>query len=350
MGMCKKRENMRTMSLKKKIEYILRCIKNVKDENFVNTVMEYRRGYHLISFQTNSRYDIDENLYHIRIGNGVDGFFSFFRETLDCLYYAEKCGFIPVVEFTQDMKYAEPNGVNGINNPFEYYFEQPGKYELNDLSRTSRVFQHERPHRNYAEEIGENSSYRISEEYINEIAQIAKKYIHLSTLVSDRIHNDLQSIFYEEEKILGVHYRGTDFKQGYKHHPQIVSLEDYITQIAALLKQSGYDGIFLATDDSEAQRRFEEVFQGKIRMHEAYRGDSQRSVMFSEVDRPHHHFELGYEVLRDVWTLAKCDGLVSGMSQVSICARIMNRSFDKKFEDEVVFDNGLNTGNKIYKG
>lgn len=332
------------------IEYILRCIKNLKDDSFVKTVMEYRRGYHLISFQTNETYEIDENVYHIVIGNAVDGFFSFFRETLDCLYYADKLGLVSVVEYTNDVKYSEEHLVFGTRNPFEYYFVQPGKYGLGDLCRISRVFLHERPHRNYAEEIGNNTAYNVSEEYISAMAKIARKYIRLRPEVNERMRCDIGAMMFKGKKILGVHYRGTDFKQGYKHHPKIVSVEEYIKIIEELLKQNNYERLFLASDDLEAISCFKKKFKDKICMYEAVRGNSMRSVMFSEMNRAFHHFELGYEVLRDVWTLAQCDGLIAGVSQVSICARIMNRSFDRSYMDEIVIDHGLNNGNRIYRG
>ena len=51
---------------------------------------------------------------------------------------------------------------------------------------------------------------------------------------------------------------------------------------------------------------------------------------------------LGYEVLRDMYTLASCDGLVAGLSQVSYAARICKRSRNEKYDIEMILNKGIN--------
>ena len=46
------------------------------------------------------------------------------------------------------------------------------------------------------------------------------------------------------------------------------------------------------------------------------------TVMRSINKRANHHYKLGYEVLRDMYTLSECQGIVAGLSNLSIFFRI----------------------------
>ena len=49
-------------------------------------------------------------------------------------------------------------------------------------------------------------------------------------------------------------------------------------------------------------------------------------VAFEKSGRKKHKYRLGLEVLRDMHTLAMCDGLVVGISQVAVCDKGINRN------------------------
>ena len=73
----------------------------------------------------------------------------------------------------------------------------------------------------------------------------------------------------------------------------------------------------------------------------------QMKTWVLESDREHHHYKLGLEVLRDVYTLASCEYFLAGMSNVSLAAqyiRIANGSEHKKV---VILDNGINRNNNV---
>ena len=46
-------------------------------------------------------------------------------------------------------------------------------------------------------------------------------------------------------------------------------------------------------------------------------------------------------------TLARCDGLVAGLSQVSIAARIQKSSYEMEYQDMVIIDKGINYHKKL---
>ena len=62
-----------------------------------------------------------------------------------------------------------------------------------------------------------------------------------------------------------------------------------------------------------------------------------------------HHYRLGYEVLRDMYALAACDGLVAGLSQVVNCARIVKESSGEEYDTLCIINNGINVKRKTVR-
>ena len=109
------------------------------------------------------------------------------------------------------------------------------------------------------------------------------------------------------------------------------------------MKEYAFQRIFLATDDVDTVNLFKKEFGEKLLTYaDVTRSDGEVSVAFSEAGRMNHHYLLGQEVLRDMYTLAKCDGLIAGKSQVSICAYIQKRTTGDYCYREIL-DAGYNT-------
>lgn len=86
------------------------------------------------------------------------------------------------------------------------------------------------------------------------------------------IQNDLKDIF-DDSKILGVHFRGTDYKAGYQNHPVAVQIEQTIAQVKKCLEKNAFQKIFLATDEKSAVERFEKEFPGKVFYFRMFTGE-----------------------------------------------------------------------------
>ncbi len=288
----------------------------------------------------------EKNLYLISYGDARNGFFIHFHWLLKYLCVAQRYGFIPVVEWSKDIPYAEGNPVNGTCNPFEYYFEQPGHITPDEARDSYNVFRAETIHLedhflNREIPDGEKGGYLISDQMMECLAEAERKYIRLNKQMQEYIEKEL-SILPQNERIIGVHYRGSDFKKNYNKHPVSIGVEEYICNVEGLL-QKGYDRIFLATDDAGAVCAFEERFGDKvIYFKDVVRTDGTVSVAFSEERRENHKYLLGREVLRDMLTLAACDAIVSGMSQVSISAQITKLSYNERYEDRIILSKGVN--------
>lgn len=78
------------------------------------------------------------------------------------------------------------------------------------------------------------------------------------------------------------------------------------------------------------------------------RGSTNKSVAFCKNNREQHKYLLGLEVIRDMYTLSKCDSLIAGVSQVPICAQINKISRGEKYEVVKIIDKGINRNSHIF--
>lgn len=272
------------------------------------------------------------NIYKIDINDMACGFFANYRHVLEYLYVADKFELTPYIYFSNCI-YKEDKPVNGTDNPYEYYFLQPAISELDPSNQgilVSNITHMDLVGYSFT---GTIRSYQISQEYIETMAEIQKKYVKLNSNTEDYIKNGIFKSVYTG-RILGVHARGTDFRVGYKNHPEFIETQLYFEIIDTLLQESSWDGIFLATDDSEILEQFKNKYGSLLIFYEdVMRSSGMKSVAFQECNRKQHKYKLGLEVIRDVYTISHCSGFIGGISQVAICARIIKQSRTEKFEE-----------------
>ncbi len=328
-------------NLIKDLSFAWYCFKRSEDTRFAYEVRMIGNRPLLVTMEEPEAETAGERaIYHIAMERSDSGFFADYNRLLQYLYFADRMGLKPVVEYSDAFCYAEDHPVNGTTNPFEYYFRQPAGISPDEMCRMATVVRSRKENTILALETEENrSGYARSERFIREMARIAGKYIRCNDTVGKKLSQDIHGLL-PQGGVLGVHVRGTDYKRAYHGHPVMVSTEDYLEAVRAL--EDRYPRIFLATDDLSAIHRFEETFPGRVSCYpDVIRSDGDQTVMKAVSDRKDHHYLLGYEVLRDMMTLASCDGLVAGLSQVSLAARIHRRVDGGSYRDEVILDKGI---------
>lgn len=111
-----------------------------------------------------------------------------------------------------------------------------------------------------------------------------------------------------------------------------------------LIKAKEYEVVFLATDEQEAVEIFRKEFGAALKVFEdTWRASGEdESVAYSHANRKNHHYLLGLEVLRDQYMLTRCAGLVGGVSNLTLSARMMRRAwYEKDYDDLVIVDHDL---------
>lgn len=282
-----------------------------------------------------------ETIYLVDEQGGGVGFFAELGVTLIKLYFADERGFTPYIHWGENYLYYEPDGIDGEKNAFLYYFA-PASH-VGNISRARHVVKSEMRHYEQVKALFGAVSYDVSEEYVDAMAQMLKKYIRYNEKTKSFLEQQSVKLL-GDKKTLAVHYRGTDFRRQYNNHPVAVRIEQTIEQAQKLLNSGKYEQIFLATDENAAVLKFQEVFGDKVKVYQdTFRDEGgDESIAFSDSDRTHHKYLLGLEVLRDEYTLTCCEGLVCGYSNVTFLARIMRRGWmEQDYCDYVLINNGI---------
>lgn len=334
-------------------QYVLR---HSMDEQFVSRVVHLDSNPNEIEIKIFGNKNPDKNIYFIEIkpSKGM-GFAAYLRHTLLALFEAERLGFVPVVLYSsQNNLYAEDEPVNGAKNPFEYYFKQVSDISVAEVYESSRVFLYKWPHSVRIErDLGDlnprmTGGYIVDDAYIDKMSLVLKKYIQLNKIVQDQVFNDMQDLVHGEwdgKKILGVHIRGTDYALNWTNHPNMVGADEFIEAIDELLSQHDYEYIFLATDDKRRLATLHDRYGSKlIYYRDVVRGDKAVLTAMAEINRPRHHYLNGLEVVRDMYTLARCDSLVCGLSQVAFFARTIRLAESGSYKYLKVLDKGIYQG------
>ena len=219
-------------------------------------------------------------------GNGV-GFFAELGMTLIKLYFADERGMIPYIHWGRDYVYYEPDGINGEKNAFLHYFKPAS--EVRSIEHACHVIYQAPWHCNQVKALYGAVSYDVSEDYINAMARMLKKYIQYNDETKKYLE-DQYSRLLGDKKTLAVHYRGTDFNKGYNNHPIPVQVEQEIEKVKELLQQKAYEQIFLATDENAIVERFKQEFGDRVKVYEdTFRDDgSGESIAFSQSERKNH--------------------------------------------------------------
>lgn len=339
---------MSKVSLLEKLKLYNRCRIHGNKPDFVNFVLDgYRNPDFLHLYSYGDEYK-GETIYLVDEQGGGVGFFAELGVTLIKLYFADERGFTPYVQWGENYLYYEPDGIDGEKNAFLHYFA-PASH-VNDIQHARHVIKSEMRHYEQVKALFGAVSYDVSEEYVDAMADMMKKYIRYNDKIVAYLYLKYKELL-GAKRTIGVHYRGTDFRKQYNNHPVAVRIEQTLEETDKLMQTGKYEQIFLATDENEAVLKFRERFGDLVKVYDdTFRDDGgDDSIAFSESEREHHKYLLGLEVLRDQYTLTNCDGLVCGYSNVTFLARIMRKAWhDREFEDYVLINNGIYHNNNNF--
>lgn len=286
----------------------------------------------------------DKTLYYIEEDNKNLGFFAMYRRWLEYLYFADICGYTPVISAGENFSYREKKTIYNTQNAFEYYFLQPSEVTVQEIRKSSRVVMSDVMHREMVALIltGRVNDYKYTKRYLYMMSRIIRKYVEFNKHTQSYLNESLKIIDFDDNKVLGVHIRGTDFRAKFYNHPVYVTEDECFLEIDNLLEKKEYSRIFVATDDKRILEKFSCRYGNKLVFFEdVQRGNGNRSVAFSSAPRNEHKYHLGLEVIRDMYVLSRCAGLVAGISQVAICAQIYKLSRNEHYEDIKMINKGV---------
>lgn len=282
--------------------------------------------------------------YEININDKHAGFFALMRWVLSALNFADVHGFIPYIYFGDQTKYYDADIID-TNNPYEYYFLQKDCTE-EMINSAYSVVRYVPKHLLFSDL---KKNFQQDPAVINRFAELWKKYICVNDKTMMYLNNEIVASI-AAKPTLGVHIRGTDYKLNYDGHPVAISVHEEISIAKKAIDNYGFEQIFLATDDEEYLRDFIDEFGNQVVYYsDTYRSKDGTAVHDSEDNRQCHYYKLGLEVLKDAYTLAMCDGLIAGQSNVSFFATVINKAEKDGFKFLKICDSGFNKNSKKYE-
>ncbi len=326
----------------------LKCISRIikKDKGYIDFAVNGYQDPKCLRVQTLGEKNNGKIIYDIHEQGAGYGFFAEFRALLCNLIFAEEMGFVPNVSWGENHLYHEKYEINGTSNVFEYYFEP---VRIPNVCESRNVIISSALQNAYIEHQYGVNGYETSVRFEKALLEVMNKYIRIKNDILTEFDNGIEKIF-NGNRVIGVHYRGTDYKQEYNGHPVPVDVDKEIQKVREIQKKYDIETVFLATDDANVLKIYKDAFgENLIYYRDIYRGENLKSVAFSECEREFHHYLLGKEVLRDAYTLSRCNCLVAGKSQVSYFAQIFNKCNNQLFESCTIIDWGLNNNNKYFK-
>ena len=333
-----------------KIRYIVRFFKNLRNADVVYDSNRLYSNPQSVFIDHRGDKNIGKLVLPIIVDSAGWGFGAGLRYVLAGLWYADECGFTPVVEYSLNSLYAQEPGFMNTDNPFEYFFEP---VTLDDWQHSRSIVKTKGVAQGWEDdrvstaqqcmEASYGNAYCIPDDYTDVLGAIWKKYLRLNSTSYEQVCNTDVYKGIREKKTIGVHVRGTDYNAGIEGHPVKVDETEHVKLVDEMLKTEGYEQIFVASDESKVIEYFRDNFGDKVIFYDdILRSSDGNPVHFSKNERESHHYLLGIEILKDLYALAACDGFVGGISQISNCVRILKASAEETFSNIEIIDHGIN--------
>lgn len=280
----------------------------------------------------------DKTFYIIRRRDLYCGLFSLFLTNLQRIDDAVKKGYIPVVDMQNDFNIYLAQDKIGKENSWEYFFQQPMGYGLEDIKKSKNVIVGSGavpdmfPYLELDFLTGKSGEL----EYWR---KLTKQYIQLSPEAAKVIQEEYNKLFHPGDKVLGVKCRGTDYANGKpKNHPVQPTPEQAVEKAAEIFESRQCTKVFLATEDEIFYQIFREKFGDKLLVNKTdyakYQGGSTGR---EEYERGDGGYRAGMEYLVTTMLLAKCNCLCAGCVSGTVAALLLTEGYEYTY----LFDLGI---------
>ena len=278
------------------------------------------------SFLVSSRSTNSEKYYIIWRSGG--GFFSILSTVLCQLQFAERFGFSPVIDFESfKTTYSEKAEINGTSNMWNYYFEPINNLPLSDIYKNGNLIFSDGNH-------PAGAVMSVSQD--QSLREIYNKYVIPNGATLHALARAKQQVIVDDFT-LGIHFRGQEMRRA-PGHPFPPTLSQVFAQVDQMFENQLFKRIFLVTEGAEYEKAFKKKYGSLIQTLPHFR--RYRKNAYSISPRMNHRFLLGQEILVDTLLLAECKSLISGSSNVSEMAILLNAN---KYDINCQIRNGTNS-------
>ncbi len=156
---------------------------------------------------------------------------------------------------------------------------------------------------------------------LHNVLENYSKVIRTSGLLDSDFIRSIETNYFQDTKVLGVHKRGTD----HSFHGEILSDEYFFEKIEIELNENQYEKIFLITDDLDSYKNFIEKYGSKLITTDSIKSCDNLGVHFSKQD---DREKLAQDVIIDSILLSQTNKKIVTQSNVSYFSILYNLNYD----------------------
>ncbi len=279
--------------------------------------------------------------YIIRRESKTSGLADRYTRTASHIWYALTKGCLPVVDMQNyPNPYLAPEKL-GVENSWEYYFEQPLRIGLEEAYAGENIIlcdgKDSLPRPSTKMEYYENKDDVLTEWRMFPKLGLLK----IKPAIYEEILATKEKLFSPNERVLAVLLRGTDYvAKRPRSHAITPPPEFALSMVAAKLKEWNCNKFFLATEDKTIVEKCKENFREQCiildRVYVDFNPKTDKSIGLSRIDRENDHFLQGKDYLTQMMLLTMCNSFVAARCGGSYAVMMMT----DRFEHTYFFDLG----------
>ena len=279
----------------------------------------------------------DKTFYVIRY-RFVGGIFGLMGYYIPQIQYALSKGFIPIIDLQNMPNMYLEDDKFGKENAWEYFFEQPCGYTLKDIEHSKNVI------------LGNAGRISTKKQNLSRIIfdteemkrwhNIFSKNIRTNDIVKKYCDEQYSKLISDNDVVLGVLSRGTDYINNKPHNHPVQPLPEQIIQKSSeFMQKYGCNKVFLATEDKRIWDAFHTEFGDKLitNDHKLFEDTGKTYLPDVKLERENGKYLAGLEYLATINILSRCPYLVAGNCGGSQAAMYITEGY----KDCYIFDLGL---------
>ena len=279
------------------------------------------------------RGDPNKPTYYIIRREIQTGLFAIYKIFAEHIRYALSKGWLPIVDMQNySNAYLMPEKL-GKENAWEYYFEQPLRIGLEQAYNGENIILgcvEVSPQLYETMALLENQNGLLTEwRMLRKFGLLkVKQEIQEESLM---IRNKL---FKPEDRVLGVHLRGTDYTSNKPFgHPIAPPLELAASTVVAKLKKWNCNKIFLATEDKNIVWNFKNIFGDVCVTFDRSYIDYKQGKWITEhrIERENDYFLQGKEYLLEILILSQCTAFISARCSGAVGVMMLSDHFENTY-------------------
>lgn len=279
--------------------------------------------------------------------------FTNYYHAIQLYGYALEKKYIPVVDWENyHLPHQEDNEVNGTHNAWEYFWEQPGGYDLKEVYQSKHVILSSQNVPNgdiLPPARTPNSKIRkYAETIIRKGAPLAMQ-IPFNEATRKYVEEAKNRLFIPNKKILGVAIRGTSYaRMQVGHHASQPLINEYIGLIRRRKAEWGADYIFFTNEESETVDIMKRAFGEELIVLDRKRyvnyhiysdnGENPTNEDINPLYAPGQRYQTNLDYLTEMYLLSCCDFLLTAMSGGIRAVLMWNGG---RYENMEIIDKGV---------